>query len=48
MNQDTLRIVAKELTGEKFKVIMLMFADLDYENFIQITQADLAETIGMQ
>ena len=31
MNQDALRILAKELTGEQFKVLMLMLADLDYE-----------------
>ena len=43
-----LRILAKELTGEQFKVLMLMLADLDYENFIQIAQADIAETLGMQ
>ncbi|MCT8434976.1 replication protein [Escherichia coli O25b:H4-ST131] len=41
-------ILAKELTGEQFKVLMLMLADLDYENFIQIAQADIAETLGMQ
>ncbi len=46
MNQDALRILAKELTGEQFKVLMLMLADLDYENFIQIAQADIAETLG--
>ena len=28
MNQDALRILAKELTGEQFKVLMLMLADL--------------------
>ena len=48
MNQDALRILAKELTGEQFKVLMLMLADLDYENFIQIAQADIAQTLGMQ
>ncbi|HIH9769077.1 MULTISPECIES: hypothetical protein [Klebsiella] len=48
MNQDALRILAKELTGEQFKVLMLMLADLDYENFIQIAQADIADTLGMQ
>ena len=48
MNQDALQISAKELTGEQFKVLMLMLADLDYENFIQIAQADIAETLGMQ
>ena len=45
MNQDALRILAKELTGEQFKVLMLMLADLDYENFIQIAQADIADTL---
>ena len=48
MNQDALRILAKELTGEQFKVLMLMLADLDYENFIQIAQADIADTLEMQ
>ena len=47
MNQDALRILAKELTGSN-SVLMLMLADLDYENFIQIAQADIAETLGMQ
>ena len=48
MNQDALRILAKELTGEQFKVLMLMLADLDHENFIQIAQADIADTLEMQ
>ena len=48
MNQDALKILAKELTGEQFKVLMLMLADLDYENFIQVAQADIADTLGMQ
>ncbi|MDA2846314.1 hypothetical protein [Escherichia coli] len=48
MKQDALRILAKDLTGEQFKVLMLMLADLDYEHFIQIAQADIAETLGMQ
>ena len=48
MNQDALRILAKELTGEQFKVLMLMLADLDYENFIQISQAHIADTLEMQ
>ncbi|MCZ6192218.1 hypothetical protein O5161_26875, partial [Escherichia coli] len=38
MNQYALRILAKELTAEQFKVLMLMLEDLDYENFIQIAQ----------
>ena len=29
MKQDAFRILAKELTGEQFKVLILMLADLD-------------------
>ena len=48
MNQDALKILAKELTGEQFKVLMMMLSDLDYENFIQIAQADIADALNMQ
>lgn len=48
MNQDALKILAKELTGEQFKVLMIMLTELDYENFMQVAQADIAETLGMQ
>ena len=48
MNQDALRILAKVLTGEQFKDLMLMLADQDYEIFIQSAQADIAEILGMQ
>ena len=48
MNQDAVRILAKELAGEQFKVLLLMLADLDNENFIQIAQADITETLRMQ
>jgi len=48
MNQDALKILAKTLTGEQFKVLMILLADLDYENYIQVAQADIAESIDMQ
>ena len=48
MNQGALRSLAKALTGEQFKGLMLMLADRDYEIFIQIAQADIAEILGMQ
>lgn len=48
MNQDALKILARELTGEQFKVLMMMLADLDYENFIQIAQSDIAQELKMQ
>ncbi|MCV5244375.1 MarR family transcriptional regulator, partial [Escherichia coli] len=40
--------LAKTLTGEQFKVLMMLLADLDYENYIQIAQADIADALGMQ
>jgi len=48
MNQDALMILAKKLNGEQFKVLMVMLADLDYENFIQIAQSDIALALDMQ
>ena len=48
MNQDALKILAKTLTGEQFKVLMILLADLDYENYIQVAQADIAESLDMQ
>lgn len=48
MNQDALKILAKTLTGEQFKVLMMLLADLDYENYIQVAQADIAESLEMQ
>lgn len=48
MNQDALKILAKTLTGEQFKVLMILLADLDYENYIQVAQADIADSLDMQ
>lgn len=48
MNQAALELLAKNLTGEQFKVLMMLLGSLDYENFIQIAQADIAEKIEMQ
>lgn len=48
MNQDALKILAKTLTGEQFKVLMILLAELDYENYIQVAQADIAESLDMQ
>ncbi|EGH1160882.1 MarR family transcriptional regulator [Escherichia coli] len=48
MNQDALKILAKELNHEQFKVLMMLLADLDYENYIQITQQDIADSLGMK
>lgn len=48
MNQAALEILAKTLTGEQFKVLLILLASLDYENFIQVAQADIAEKLSMQ
>ena len=48
MNQAALELLAKTLTGEQFKVLMMFLASLDYENFIQVAQADIAEKLEMQ
>ncbi|EEB8093211.1 hypothetical protein GI007_24105 [Salmonella enterica] len=48
MNQAALKALAKELNGEQFKVLMMLLAELDYENFIQVAQIEIAEEIGMQ
>ncbi len=48
MNQAALELLAKTLTGEQFKVLMMLLASLDYENFIQVAQADIAEKLEMQ
>ncbi len=38
MNQDALKILAKELNGEQTKVLLIMLGDLEYENYILIPQ----------
>lgn len=48
MNQDALKILANKLNYEQFRVLMMLLADLDYENYIQITQQSIAESLDMQ
>ena len=36
------------MTGETMKVLMYLFGKLDFENFIQQTQIDVAEGLGMR
>lgn len=48
MNQDALKILANKLNYEQFRVLMMLMADLDYENYIQITQQDIANSLDMQ
>lgn len=48
MNQAALKIIATELNHEQTKVLMMILADLDYENYIQVAQIDIAESLVMK
>lgn len=49
-NQDALLEIAKDkdLTLEPKNVLFYLFARLDFENFIQVPQVEIAEALGMQ
>lgn len=47
MNQDTLIALANESTHEEKKVFFALLAELDYENFIQVPQVEIAEMLNM-
>ena len=48
MAQDAMMMLAQSnLTGNDMKVMWAMLARLDYENLIQVNQAEVAEEIGM-
>lgn len=48
--QDGLIEIAKdgELTLEPTKVLMFLFGQLSFENYLHISQKDIAESLGMQ
>lgn len=48
MNQAALKIIATELNHEQTKVLMMLLADLDYENYIQVAQVDISESLAMK
>lgn len=47
--QDTFIEIAKDedMTGETMKVLFYLFGKLDFENYIQQTQIEIAEGLGM-
>ena len=47
--QDTFEELAKdpELTLEPKNVLLFLFSKLDFENFIQLSQVDIGEGLGM-
>ena len=48
--QDSFEEIAKDedLTGETFRVLFYLYSKLDFENFIQQTQKEIAEGLRMQ
>ena len=48
MNQAALLTIANELSHEQVRVLMALLAELDYENYIQVVQADIASALSMQ
>ena len=48
MNQAALLTIANELNHDQMRVLMALLADLDYENYIQVAQIDIAEALNMQ
>ena len=48
MAQESMMMLAQSnLTGNDMKVMWAMLARLDYENLIQVNQAEVAEQVGM-
>lgn len=45
MNQSALLKLANSLNGEQLRVLLALLAELDYENFIQVAQADIADVL---
>jgi len=48
MNQDALDILADNLRGSEFRVLMKLLKRLDYENLIQVPQNEIAEELKME
>lgn len=48
MNQSALLSIANDLNHDQTRVLMALLADLDYENFIQVAQIEIAEALNMQ
>jgi hypothetical protein len=48
--QDGLLQISKDsdITGSDMRVLMYLFGHLDFENFIHVSQQDIAEYVGMQ
>ena len=47
MNQAALLSIANELNHDQTRVLLALLADLDYENYIQVAQADICKSLSM-
>ena len=47
MAQEMMMLAQSNLTGNDMKVMWAMLARLDYENLIQVNQAEVSEQVGM-
>ena len=49
-SQEALKLLAtdKDLKGETYRVLLLLLSQLDFENWIQITQKEIAETLEIK
>ena len=49
-SQEALKLLAvdRELKGETYRVLLLLLSLLDFENWIQITQKEISETLEMK
>lgn len=41
-------LASMDLTGEQYKVLMYLFSQLDFDNFLKITQKDIAEKLNLK
>ena len=49
-NQEALLALAtdREISGETYRVLMFLLYKLDFENFIQVSQVEIAQALGMR
>ena len=49
-SQEALELLAtdKELTGENYRVLLLLLSRLDFENWIQIAQSEIGKKLNMR
>ena len=49
-SQQALEVLAtdKDLTGENYRVLLLLLSRLDFENWIQVTQTEISNKLNMK